>query len=209
MQHQPALNGQWPNQLEPAETTNKKPISTLERWLDRGQLAVYGWKIPLQSSLTLHWNWKYRSISYDVKHNYNHHHYTHNFSAFFSVNKTKLHGSPWTLRCMQVGLSVVSENFMFTFQYHGKKQLQHYWLYITGTRSSFQLTKGFILSGSPPRRLIASRMAAKSTTAGTPVKSWRCADKIVSISTLSLPLQLTTKNVDYNQHYQFHFKQAR
>jgi hypothetical protein len=57
--------------------------------------------------------------------------------------------------------------------------------------------------------LIASRMAAKSTTAGTPVKSWRCADKIVSISTLSLPLQLTTKNVDYNQHYQFHFKQAR
>ena len=27
-------------------------------------------------------------------------------------------------------------------------------------------------AGSPPRRRIASRMAARSTTAGTPVKSW-------------------------------------
>ncbi len=30
---------------------------------------------------------------------------------------------------------------------------------------------GLILLGSPPMRLIASRMAARSTTAGTPVKS--------------------------------------
>ena len=33
------------------------------------------------------------------------------------------------------------------------------------------LTNGFILLASPPRRFMASRMAARSTTAGTPVKS--------------------------------------
>ena len=32
-------------------------------------------------------------------------------------------------------------------------------------------TSGLILAGSPPRSAIASRMAARSTTAGTPVKS--------------------------------------
>ena len=34
-------------------------------------------------------------------------------------------------------------------------------------------TSGLIFCGSPPARFIAERMAAKSTTAGTPVKSWR------------------------------------
>jgi len=33
------------------------------------------------------------------------------------------------------------------------------------------LTKGLILLESPPRLFIASRMQARSTTAGTPVKS--------------------------------------
>lgn len=33
--------------------------------------------------------------------------------------------------------------------------------------------KGLIRLGSPPKRFIASRMAARSTTAGTPVKSYR------------------------------------
>jgi hypothetical protein len=32
-------------------------------------------------------------------------------------------------------------------------------------------TRGLIFFGSPPRFFIASRMAARSTTAGTPVKS--------------------------------------
>ena len=32
-------------------------------------------------------------------------------------------------------------------------------------------TSGLILEGSPPRCRMASRMAARSTTAGTPVKS--------------------------------------
>eukprot|EP00732_Lithocolla_globosa_P001973 Lithocolla_globosa_v1_NODE_1144_length_2839_cov_59.750449.p4 type:complete len:133 gc:universal NODE_1144_length_2839_cov_59.750449:2290-2688(+) len=32
-------------------------------------------------------------------------------------------------------------------------------------------TRGLIFSGSPPNRFIASRIAAQSTTAGTPVKS--------------------------------------
>jgi hypothetical protein len=35
-----------------------------------------------------------------------------------------------------------------------------------------KLTNGLILLESPPRLLIASRMQARSTTAGTPVKSW-------------------------------------
>src|SRR3954449_5839057 len=34
-------------------------------------------------------------------------------------------------------------------------------------------TSGLTLAGSPPRSAIASRMTARSTTAGTPVKSWR------------------------------------
>jgi hypothetical protein len=34
-------------------------------------------------------------------------------------------------------------------------------------------TTGLMRSGSPPRWATASRMAARSTTAGTPVKSWR------------------------------------
>jgi hypothetical protein len=38
------------------------------------------------------------------------------------------------------------------------------------TRS--QGTTGLILSGSPFIRAIASRIAARSTTQGTPVKSW-------------------------------------
>lgn len=33
--------------------------------------------------------------------------------------------------------------------------------------------KGLIFYGSPPNLFIASRIAAKSTTAGTPVKSYR------------------------------------
>ncbi len=33
-------------------------------------------------------------------------------------------------------------------------------------------TSGLIRFGSPPSRFIALRMAARSTTAGTPVKSW-------------------------------------
>lgn len=33
-------------------------------------------------------------------------------------------------------------------------------------------TSGLILFGSPPSLSIASRIAARSTTAGTPVKSW-------------------------------------
>ncbi|CAB4953771.1 unannotated protein [freshwater metagenome] len=33
-------------------------------------------------------------------------------------------------------------------------------------------TSGSIFDGSPPSSLIASRIAARSTTAGTPVKSW-------------------------------------
>jgi len=39
------------------------------------------------------------------------------------------------------------------------------------TRSTGQ--RGLILEGSPPRRCMQSLMAARSTTAGTPVKSWR------------------------------------
>ena len=38
------------------------------------------------------------------------------------------------------------------------------------TRS--QGTSGLTFFGSPPRRFMASRMAARSTTHGTPVKSW-------------------------------------
>ena len=34
-------------------------------------------------------------------------------------------------------------------------------------------TSGLILAGSPPRSRMASRMVARSTTAGTPVRSWR------------------------------------
>ena len=34
-------------------------------------------------------------------------------------------------------------------------------------------TSGLMRAGSPPRSAIASRIAARSTTAGTPVKSWR------------------------------------
>ena len=34
-------------------------------------------------------------------------------------------------------------------------------------------TSGLIFLGSPPARFMAERMAARSTTAGTPVKSWR------------------------------------
>src|SRR5512146_2140524 len=34
-------------------------------------------------------------------------------------------------------------------------------------------TSGFTRAGSPPSSAIASRIAARSTTAGTPVKSWR------------------------------------
>ena len=34
-------------------------------------------------------------------------------------------------------------------------------------------TSGLILLGSAPMRFTASRMAARSTTHGTPVKSWR------------------------------------
>lgn len=34
------------------------------------------------------------------------------------------------------------------------------------------LTRGLILLESPPRLLMASRIEARSTTAGTPVKSW-------------------------------------
>ena len=34
-------------------------------------------------------------------------------------------------------------------------------------------TRGLMRAGSPPRAAIASRIAARSTTAGTPVKSWR------------------------------------
>jgi hypothetical protein len=42
---------------------------------------------------------------------------------------------------------------------------------------------GFTFSGSPPRAAIASRMAAKSTKTGTPVKSWkRTLDGMNSIS---------------------------
>ncbi len=33
-------------------------------------------------------------------------------------------------------------------------------------------TSGLIFAGSPPRSAIASRIAARSTTHGTPVKSW-------------------------------------
>lgn len=39
------------------------------------------------------------------------------------------------------------------------------------TRSHW--TAGLIWAGSPPRFFIASRIAARSTTQGTPVKSWR------------------------------------
>lgn len=35
-----------------------------------------------------------------------------------------------------------------------------------------KITRGLILSESLPRLFIASRMQARSTTAGTPVKSW-------------------------------------
>ena len=34
-------------------------------------------------------------------------------------------------------------------------------------------TRGLIFFGSPPRRATAERIAARSTTTGTPVKSWR------------------------------------
>ncbi len=46
-------------------------------------------------------------------------------------------------------------------------------------------TSGLILFASPPRSAIASRMAARSTTAGTPVKSCittRAGVKAISIS---------------------------
>ena len=45
---------------------------------------------------------------------------------------------------------------------------------------------GLIFSGLPPRAVMASRMAARSTTAGTPVKSCistRAGRKLISCST--------------------------
>ena len=42
---------------------------------------------------------------------------------------------------------------------------------------------GLIFAGSPPRARIASRIAARSTTAGTPVKSWsRTREGVKAIS---------------------------
>ena len=45
------------------------------------------------------------------------------------------------------------------------------WTEWSMTRSAW--TSGLTRPGSPPRSAIASRMAARSTTAGTPVRSWR------------------------------------
>lgn len=45
------------------------------------------------------------------------------------------------------------------------------WTEWSTTRSTGQ--SGLIFFGSPPSLTIASLMAARSTTAGTPVKSWR------------------------------------
>ena len=45
------------------------------------------------------------------------------------------------------------------------------WTLWSMTRSAG--TSGLTRAGSPPRSAIASRMTARSTTAGTPVKSWR------------------------------------
>ena len=47
-----------------------------------------------------------------------------------------------------------------------------------------QLTNGLILWASPPSLLMASRMAARSTTAGTPVKSYK-ENRTQSISVTS------------------------
>ena len=45
-------------------------------------------------------------------------------------------------------------------------------------------TSGSILAGSPPRSAIASRIAARSTTAGTPVKS--CMTTRAGVKAISL-----------------------
>ena len=56
-----------------------------------------------------------------------------------------------------------------------------------------QLTNGLILLASPPSLLMASRMAARSTTAGTPVKSYK-ENKTQSISvTLDNPVNHSEK----------------
>jgi hypothetical protein len=57
---------------------------------------------------------------------------------------------------------------------------------VTDTR----LTWGLIVLGSPPRRFIASRIAARSTTQGTPVKS--CGKKLL-IKAQSIPISLWNK----------------
>ena len=44
--------------------------------------------------------------------------------------------------------------------------------------------RGLISLGSPPRRFMASRMAARSTTAGTPVKS--CSSTRLGVKAISL-----------------------
>ena len=44
---------------------------------------------------------------------------------------------------------------------------------------STRLTRGLILLESPPSLFIASRMIARSTTAGTPVKSWNLYFKLI------------------------------
>jgi len=47
-------------------------------------------------------------------------------------------------------------------------------------------TRGLIFSGLPPRRSIASRIAARSTTAGTPVKS--CNSTLAGLNGISSDL---------------------
>ena len=52
---------------------------------------------------------------------------------------------------------------------------------------------GLIFLGSPPIRFMASRIAARSTTAGTPVKSWsrtRLGRKAISRDGIALGSQL-------------------
>ena len=54
---------------------------------------------------------------------------------------------------------------------------------------------GSIRLGSPPSAAMASRIAARSTTAGTPVKSWRstrAGAKVISLDGSSLPTHVAT-----------------
>ena len=56
-------------------------------------------------------------------------------------------------------------------------------------------TSGLILAASPPRAAIASRMAARSTTAGTPVRSCmmtRAGENWISVSGVALGSQLAS-----------------